>query len=54
MTNYGHAAELSQSQPPEDQLRFLVSELGRWAKLNPALVPLWAEFSRVSQEISAT
>lgn len=40
------------SQPPERQLEFLVTELGRWAKLNPALVSLYAEFSRVSREIS--
>jgi hypothetical protein len=47
VSGYDHAAELAASTPPVQQLHFLVSELGRWAKLNPALVPLYAEFSRV-------
>ena len=49
--SYGHAAELARDQAPERQLEFLVAELGRWARLNPGLVPLWAEFSRVSSEL---
>jgi hypothetical protein len=44
---YEHAAELQNSASPETQLGYLVDELARWAKLNPALVPLWAEFGRV-------
>lgn len=47
MSGYDHAAELQNSVPPQRQLHFLVTELGRWAKLNPALVSLYAEFSRV-------
>lgn len=47
MSGYDHAAALQNSVPPQEQLHFLVSELGRWARLNPALVSLHAEFSRV-------
>jgi hypothetical protein len=46
-SRYDHAAELQNSVPPQQQLHYLVIELGHWAKRNPALVPLWAEFSRV-------
>lgn len=46
-SRYDHAAELQNSSPALAQLRYLVTELGRWARLNPALVPLYAEFSRV-------
>ena len=47
MTRYDHAAELQNSSPPLAQLHYLVTELGHWARVNPALVPLYAEFSRV-------
>ena len=50
--SYDHASELSNSQPPLAQHKFLVAELGSWAKLNPALVSLWAEFQRVHKLLS--
>lgn len=48
-SRYDHAAELQNSVPPRQQLHYLVGELARWAKLNPALVTLYAEFSRVDE-----
>jgi hypothetical protein len=47
VSRYDHAAELQNSTPPLEQLHFLVTELGHWARLNPGLVSLYAEFSRV-------
>lgn len=50
-TRYGHAAELAQSQPLVDKLAFLVSELKKWADLNPGLKPLHAEFAGVLRQM---
>jgi len=51
--SYSHAAELAARQPPQSQLRYLVSELKRWADVNPQLKPLHAEFARVAAELDA-
>lgn len=51
---YDHATELAASQPPIDKLRFLVSELKKWADLNPDLRTLHTEFVMVERELRGT
>lgn len=49
--SYGHAAELQRTQPPLSRLEYLVSQLGVWAELNPALRSLHSEFETICREL---
>lgn len=49
--SYSHAAALSGSRTPREKMTFLVTELGRWAALNPGLRPLHEEFVLAVSEL---
>jgi hypothetical protein len=54
VSNYSHAEQLQRTVPPVQQLGYLVSQLGEWAKVNQGLLPLYTEFSRLHKEMAGT